>query len=126
MARIWRTAIDPSRADEYEEFARERSLPMFRSHDGFAGVLFAGDADARIVITLWTSRAAAHALEHSAVYRETVEAIEAAGFLRPPQQVELLDVTAGWLDASATAGATTTSRTGSPRREASAEPHDRR
>jgi heme-degrading monooxygenase HmoA len=103
VARIWRTAIDPSRANEYEKFALERSLPMFKSHDGFCGVLFAADADARIVITLWTSRAAAHALDRSAVYRETVQAIQAAGFLRPPQHVELLDVPAGWLDDSATA-----------------------
>jgi heme-degrading monooxygenase HmoA len=110
VARIWRTAIDPSLAGEYETFARERSLPMFKAHDGFCGVLFAADADERIVITLWTSRAAAEALGRSAVYRETVEAIEAAGFLRPPQHVELLDVPAGWLDPTATV------ESGKPRR----------
>jgi heme-degrading monooxygenase HmoA len=110
VARIWRTAIDPSLAGEYETFALERSLPMFKAHEGCCGVLFAADADERIVITLWTSRAAAEALDRSAVYRATVEAIEAAGFLRPPQHVELLDVPAGWLDATATA------ESGKPRR----------
>jgi heme-degrading monooxygenase HmoA len=100
-ARIWRTGIDPSRAGEYETFARGRSLPMFSAHDGFCGVLFAADSDKRIVITLWTSRTAAEALERSPAYRDTVEAIEAAGFLRPPQQVELLDVRDGWLDVTA-------------------------
>jgi heme-degrading monooxygenase HmoA len=104
VARIWRTGIDPSRADDYEAFARERSLPMFKAHDGFCGVLFAdAGSDTRKVITLWASRGAAQALEDSPLYRETVKAIEAAGFLRPPQSVELLDVPLGWLDAAVSA-----------------------
>jgi heme-degrading monooxygenase HmoA len=103
VARVWRTGIDPSRTGEYETFALGRSLPMFKAHDGFCGVLFAAEFDKRIVITLWTSRATAQALDRSPVYRETVEAIEAAGFLRPPQHVELLDVTVGWLDGTARA-----------------------
>jgi heme-degrading monooxygenase HmoA len=102
VARVWRTGVDASRADEYEAFARERSLPMFKAHDGLCGVLFAADSDRRAVITLWTSRAAAQALNDSPQYRETVKAIEAAGFLRPPQHVELVDVPLGWLDAAAT------------------------
>jgi heme-degrading monooxygenase HmoA len=103
VARVWRSAIDPSRAGEYETFALTRSLPMFKAHDGFCGVLFAADSDERIVITFWTSRAAAQALDRSPVYRETVQAIEAAGFLRPPQHLELLAVPIGWLDPTARA-----------------------
>jgi heme-degrading monooxygenase HmoA len=55
-------------------------------------VLFATAGDERVVITLWRDRAAAAALEHSSDNRATVGAIEAAGFLRPPQRIELLDV----------------------------------
>jgi heme-degrading monooxygenase HmoA len=98
VARIWRTRIDASRAAEYDDFAGTRSLPMFKRHDGFSGVLFAGDGDHRVVITLWRDRDAAAALERSPDYRATVRAIEATGFLRPPQQVEILDVQVGWID----------------------------
>jgi len=94
--RIWRTQIDDSRAREYENFARSVSLPMFRRHDGFLGALFAGSGGERAVVTLWASRAAAASLEASADYQATVRAIEAAGFLRPPQRTELLDVHESW------------------------------
>jgi heme-degrading monooxygenase HmoA len=99
VARIWRTRLDRSRAGEYDEFARTRSQPMFERHDGFHGVLFATAGDERVVITLWRDRAAAAALEQSGDYRATVRAIEAAGFLRPPQRVELLAVQGARVDA---------------------------
>jgi hypothetical protein len=44
VVRIWRTGLHESRAREYEDFARNVSLPMFRRHDGIRGVLFAGPA----------------------------------------------------------------------------------
>jgi|APPan5920702752_1055751.scaffolds.fasta_scaffold82812_1 heme-degrading monooxygenase HmoA len=92
VVRVWRTGLDTARAGEYENFARVRSLPMFQRHNGFCGVLFAAAGADRVVITLWRDRAAAAALERSDDYRATVAALEATGFLRPPQTVELLDV----------------------------------
>jgi heme-degrading monooxygenase HmoA len=92
IARIWRTGLDESRADEYDEFARTRSLPMFERHNGFRGVLLAAASEERVVITLWRDREAAGALERSSAYLATVQAIEAAGFLRPLQRVEVLEV----------------------------------
>jgi hypothetical protein len=97
VVRIWRTGLDESRAREYEDFALGVSLPMFRRHDGFLGVLFAAAGAERVVITLWTGKAAAAALEESADYQATVRSIEAAGLLRPPQQVELLPVHTSWI-----------------------------
>jgi heme-degrading monooxygenase HmoA len=96
VVRIWRTGLDESRAQEYEEFARTVSVPMFRRHAGFAGVLFARSSGERVVITFWQDRAAADALAESDDYQVTVQAIEAAGFLRPPQRLELLDVHDQW------------------------------
>jgi hypothetical protein len=69
VVRIWTTGLDESRERDYEEFARNISLPMFRRHDGFLGVLFAGVGEQRTVITLWRDRAAAAALNTSADYR---------------------------------------------------------
>jgi hypothetical protein len=96
VVRIWRTGLDESRSREYEDFALGISLPMFRRHAGFLGVLFAGTGAERAVITLWSGQAAAAALEESADYQATAQAIEAAGFLRPPQRVELLPVHTSW------------------------------
>lgn len=96
--RVWRTGLDESRAQEYEDFARTVSLPMFRRHDGFGGVLFARSGGERVVITLWENRAAADALAQSAEYRATVRALKATGFLRPPQKVELLDMQGAWIE----------------------------
>lgn len=97
IARIWRTGLDESRTDEYDRFATERSLPMFRRQPGLLGVLLTRTGDGRAVITFWADRAAADALESAPDYRDTVAAISATGFLRPPQSVELLEVDGGWL-----------------------------
>src|SRR5215207_4696754 len=53
IVRIWRTGLDESRADEYERFARERSLPMFQKQPGCVGVFFTRTEQGRAVITLW-------------------------------------------------------------------------
>lgn len=98
VVRIWRTGLDESRSHEYEDFALSISLPMFRRHNGFLGVVFAGTGAERMVITLWSSQAAADALDASADYQATVRAIEATGFLRPPQRVELLDIHGSWTE----------------------------
>lgn len=87
-ARIWTTLIDAARADEYEAFARDRSLPMFRALPGFRGAAFAGDGARRVVVTLWADAASAAAVDDAPDYRETVRAIVATGFLRPPQALD--------------------------------------
>ncbi|MFI6218452.1 hypothetical protein ACIBCD_41130 [Nocardia brasiliensis] len=81
IVRIWSATIDPDRADEYENFAYARSLPMFRSHTGFLGCAFLRDGADCTAVTLWESAEDVAALEASARYRETVAAIMAAGFI---------------------------------------------
>lgn len=90
FARIWRTGLDETRASEYERFAAEQSLTMFRKRSGFRGALFLRTSDGRAVITLWQDQDAIEQLDESVEYRNTVAAIEATGFLRPPQSVEVL------------------------------------
>lgn len=98
IVRIWRTGLDEARADEYERFARERSLPMFQRLPGCLGALFTKSAEGRAVVSLWTDVSAVAALETDRDYQSTVAAILAAGFLRPPQSVETLDVSSAWLE----------------------------
>lgn len=97
IARIWRTGLDEGRAEEYDAFAADRSLPMFRRQPGCRAVFFVRTKDGRAAVTFWQDLAAAEALMSSKDYLETVEAILGAGFLRPPQSVELLPVDQLWL-----------------------------
>jgi heme-degrading monooxygenase HmoA len=92
ILRIWKASIDPARAEEYERFARERSLPMFRSHRGFRGCAFLRDGADCTVVTLWATQEDVAALEASSVYRETVAAIMAAGFVRTAEEARAVTV----------------------------------
>jgi heme-degrading monooxygenase HmoA len=86
IVRIWRAEIDPARAEEYELFAQERSLPMFRSHAGFRGCALMRKGADCTVVTLWERPEDAAALEDSDRYRETVAAIMATGFVRRAEE----------------------------------------
>jgi hypothetical protein len=98
IVRIWRTGLHEPRAADYERFALERSLPMFQRREACLGVLFTSVPDGRrAVVTLWDDAAAIERLDHDPEYRATVEAILSEGFLRPPQAVELLEVSLRWL-----------------------------
>jgi hypothetical protein len=92
VVRIWRTEIDLARADDYDAFARTKSLPMFRAQGGFVGVLFAGRGVERAVITLWEDLDSAEALSGSVTYKAAVDEIGATGFLRGGQSVEFLSL----------------------------------
>lgn len=52
------------------------------------------------MITLWEDAAAVARLECDPEYEATVQAILAAGFLRPPQLIEIMEVEGGWLAAN--------------------------
>jgi heme-degrading monooxygenase HmoA len=96
IVRIWRTGIHQARAEDYDRFTRERSLPMFRSQAGFRGVLFAAGRDAeRVVLSFWEDGVAVAALDQSPSYLETVDALLASGILSGPQSVEVLTVRGG-------------------------------
>jgi len=101
IARIWRTRIDQRCAAEYRRFAKEQSLPMFRAHEGFIGVVFCEARDERVVITLWATPEAVAALDASPVYRETVERIETSGFIVGPSSVEVFEVDGGVIEGTA-------------------------
>jgi heme-degrading monooxygenase HmoA len=85
LVRVWKAEIDPVRAAEYERFAEERSLPMFRSHTGFRGCALLRDGSDCTVVTLWEAPEHVAALEASPLYHETVAAIMSAGFIRTAQ-----------------------------------------
>jgi heme-degrading monooxygenase HmoA len=98
VARIWRTRIDETRADDYRRFAEAKSLPMFREQPGFVGVLFAANLAERAVITLWRDIDSARRLDQSETYKRTVAEIEATGFLRGESSVEVLELEGFFLE----------------------------
>ena len=96
VARIWRTRVKPERFEEYDRFARGRSLPMFRKQRGFIGVLFMREEeDQAAVLTLWENEKAVEELEASPLYRQTVEVILGSGLLAKEQSVEVFEVHGG-------------------------------
>jgi heme-degrading monooxygenase HmoA len=96
IVRIWRTGIDPARAAEYDRFAGERSLAMFRAQRGFRGVLFTTAADdRRAVISFWEDETAVERLDQSETYRDAAGALGSTGILRGEQTVEVLRVSGG-------------------------------
>lgn len=97
VVRIWRTKIDERRAPEYERFARERSEPMFRAHDGFAGVLFCRSGQDCAVITLWEGMESVRRLEASRRYAQTVSDIQATRFIIGPSTTEVFVIHGGTL-----------------------------
>ncbi|WP_166345699.1 hypothetical protein [Phytoactinopolyspora limicola] len=92
IMRVWRTRIDDSRTTDYEQFAAQESLPMFRAHAGFAGLLFGRSGDECVVVTLWADAESVAAFEASQLYQETVDRITAAGFIVGPSFVERFEV----------------------------------
>jgi len=92
IARLWRTGLKPGRADAYEAFAREISLPMFQAQDGFLGCVMSRRDDQGLVLTFWRDKAAIDALDHSPSYRAIVERILAADLLAGEQSTEIGDV----------------------------------
>lgn len=73
---------------------------MFRSHAGFAGVVFARAEDECVVITFWQDVESARALEASPCYQQTVLEIEGGGFILGPSSVEVYVVQGGAIDQS--------------------------
>lgn len=91
IGRIWTTRVDEGRASEYEAFAKDISLPMFRLQHGFRGVAMFRRGEECLVVTLWQDAASVAALARSESYVQTVSEIAARGFLQGEQTVDTFD-----------------------------------
>ena len=101
IARIWKTGVKAERFEDYDRFAHERSLPMFREQRGLLGVLFLREsADRAGVLTLWEDENAIEELESSPRYQQTVADILEGGFLTGEQSVEVFEVHGGEIRAT--------------------------
>ncbi len=93
LLRTWRTGFDPERLDEFEEFARTRSTPMFESFAGWIGHFHSHTEGEYLTVSLWIGRHAIATAEASEIYRATVAALEATGILSGEQTVEVWELT---------------------------------
>lgn len=96
IMRQWTATVMTEKAEAYEAFARDASLPMFRASPGCISVLMARDGCRCRVITVWRSAADIADLEASPRYRETVRLILAAGFLKGAQHTTVAEVHLAW------------------------------
>src|SRR6478752_5224911 len=92
LARLWTTGLRADRIGEYETFAREVSLPMFRAQEGFRGCLMTRRENMGQVLTIWRDAAAVAALAQSPSYRATVNRIVASGVLDGEQCTEVTEI----------------------------------
>ncbi|MGE7368349.1 antibiotic biosynthesis monooxygenase family protein [Neorhizobium sp. NPDC001467] len=99
IARTWKATLDLARVDEYEEFARSVSLPMFRQQPGYVGVVMSRSGSTCLVTSFWRSMDDVEMLERSASYQEVVRGILSAGFLTDTKAAEVAEVhLADWKD----------------------------
>ncbi|QKG72556.1 antibiotic biosynthesis monooxygenase family protein [Erythrobacter mangrovi] len=89
IARIWKATVIEGRAPEYETFARDISLPMFRQQDGFEGVAMMRNGNECTVLTFWRDEEAIRRLDQSESYLATVNSILAVGFLESTEDAVL-------------------------------------
>lgn len=105
ITRIWKTRFDPIRLTELQEFANTISAPMLGALPGCIGQIHANDGQTWITQTFWESRDHIARAEIDPRYRDTVQAILAAGFLCGEQTTELFDVTFSTLTDASRPGA---------------------
>lgn len=98
IARLWKTEIDADRLEDFQRFANEQSLPMFKQQKGFLGVQFWHNPEGCVTLSLWEDMASVEALKDSETYQQTVKDIEASGLIRGEQTVEVFAVFGGTLD----------------------------
>jgi heme-degrading monooxygenase HmoA len=96
IVRIWRTDVRRHAVGEYQRFANERSLPMFRRQPGCLGVWFARQSvEHHAVITLWRHRSSVQQMELSPGYRDIVSELLATDVLVGGQEVDVFEVDGG-------------------------------
>lgn len=100
IVRIWQTRVVPTRTADYERFAREDSLRMFRRQEGCVGVLYLVRDGAGVTLSLWRDEDAVRALAASEDYREVVDRLERSGILAGDQSVQVYDLIGGFLSAA--------------------------
>lgn len=92
VARLWKATLVDGRAEEYEAFARDISLPMFRMQQGFKGVAMMRNGKDSSVLTLWRDEQSIRQLDRSESYLATVGMIMATGLLQDVGDAVLSDL----------------------------------
>lgn len=98
IARLWRCKVRAGHEANYERFAAEVSLPMFREQAGIVGVLLLRAPEERVALSLWQDESAVAGLSSSPSYRDTVRRLEDSGVLLGSPSLEAFEVHGGFLD----------------------------
>ena len=92
VARLCKATLVDGRAEEYEAFARDISLPMFRMQRGFMSVAMMRNGNDCSVLTLWRDKQSIRQLDRSESYLATVGMVMATGFLQDVGGAVLFDL----------------------------------
>jgi len=94
LVKIWAVTVDPTRLEDYREFVRTRSRPMFEQQSGFVDVLFLESEDGlrHAAVSTWSDRAALAALDTSESYGVTASALLGSGMVVGEPDVQVWHV----------------------------------
>ncbi len=97
LVRLWSTNLRPGRLGAYQEYAHDRSLPMFQEAAGCEGVYMFGSGAIYYVLSIWRSVEDLQAFECSRAYLQTVKDLLAARILGDQQSVKKWPVQLSWI-----------------------------
>lgn len=99
LLRTWTTTVKAGREEEYEAFARDVSLPMFRAAPGCCAALMTRDETGCRVLTVWQDAESIAMLEAFDGYRDTVARILQTDFLGSTQTTDTTLLHLAWAEA---------------------------
>jgi heme-degrading monooxygenase HmoA len=97
IVRLWEAEVQPSDMQQYGEWEKTRSLPMFEKLPGCLGVLFLRSANSCFALSFWKDMESVDALESNQLYKATSAAYEQSGMLRGSPTLTVFETALGSL-----------------------------
>lgn len=104
ILRQWHTSVDPARVADYDTFAAERSISMFRQQPGLVAVLLGRSGTEAVAASLWSGQSAVDQLAASETYQRVSGDLGRSGYLVGNQSVTYLPILASWISPDASTG----------------------
>lgn len=95
LLRSWRVKLHSGASERLEKFAREKSLPMFKSFEGCLQVYFCRQEDEFVTLTIWQDHAAMDRATSSLLYQSVVALLEVYDLFAAEPATEVFEVYGG-------------------------------
>jgi len=97
IIRLWQAEIRSNRMEQYSQWERTRSLPMFKQQNGCLGVLFLRSDAFCFALSFWRDMNAVADLANSELYNETSKAYEDSGMLIGKATLRVFEAVEGFV-----------------------------